>query len=330
MDVLENQLDENVSKMNFVQMKWNFHKEKCDRRQIGRLTKPKFISSQPAIIYPSVPKSKMDIRYFSEPIDFSIFDDIGIGSSLFSKENTLKSIPTQVRSATLRSSKSTNLASIIPTQDNESSAPTISASQRLPAPNVRPPTPPFGTLKFSSLNRGNKDYRAIHSQLPVIAPPKLPSNYNANNVVSTEEKFPKSSNSLNSISTQAVSQIAPITSSTSNTNLNIQNDKAHVTQPNSTVPATENVAQFSNLIPANYLEKGLFSLFKIKAIYFNEMFYFSTVVATYDYSASNDDELSFQENSVIYVIRKNDDGWWEGVLNGITGLFPGNYVEPCV
>lgn len=54
------------------------------------------------------------------------------------------------------------------------------------------------------------------------------------------------------------------------------------------------------------------------------------MVAVYDYVADKDDELSFQENAVIYVIRKNDDGWWEGVLNGITGLFPGNYVEPCV
>lgn len=54
------------------------------------------------------------------------------------------------------------------------------------------------------------------------------------------------------------------------------------------------------------------------------------VVAIYDYYADKDDELSFQESSVIYVLKKNDDGWWEGVMDGITGLFPGNYVEPCV
>lgn len=54
------------------------------------------------------------------------------------------------------------------------------------------------------------------------------------------------------------------------------------------------------------------------------------VIAIYDYAADKDDELSFQENSVIYVIRKNDDGWYEGVMDGITGLFPGNYVEPCL
>lgn len=34
-----------------------------------------------------------------------------------------------------------------------------------------------------------------------------------------------------------------------------------------------------------------------------------TVIAIYDYTAQRDDELSFQENSVIYVVKKNDDGW---------------------
>jgi hypothetical protein len=54
------------------------------------------------------------------------------------------------------------------------------------------------------------------------------------------------------------------------------------------------------------------------------------VVAIYDYYADKEDELSFQESAVIYVLKKNDDGWWEGVMDGVTGLFPGNYVEPCV
>lgn len=54
------------------------------------------------------------------------------------------------------------------------------------------------------------------------------------------------------------------------------------------------------------------------------------VVAIYDYQADKADELTFTENAVIYVIKKNDDGWWEGVMDGVTGLFPGNYVEPCI
>uniref|UniRef100_S4NN03 Abelson interacting protein n=2 Tax=Pararge aegeria TaxID=116150 RepID=S4NN03_9NEOP len=58
--------------------------------------------------------------------------------------------------------------------------------------------------------------------------------------------------------------------------------------------------------------------------------YIEKVVAIYDYYADKEDELSFQESAVIYVLKKNDDGWWEGVMDGVTGLFPGNYVEPCV
>ncbi|XP_049905693.1 abl interactor 2-like isoform X1 [Epinephelus moara] len=55
--------------------------------------------------------------------------------------------------------------------------------------------------------------------------------------------------------------------------------------------------------------------------------YMEKVVAIYDYTADKEDELSFQEGAIIYVIKKNEDGWYEGVMNATTGLFPGNYVE---
>uniref|UniRef100_A0A673NNE1 Abl interactor 2-like n=1 Tax=Sinocyclocheilus rhinocerous TaxID=307959 RepID=A0A673NNE1_9TELE len=55
--------------------------------------------------------------------------------------------------------------------------------------------------------------------------------------------------------------------------------------------------------------------------------YLEKVVAIYDYMRDKEDELSFQEGDIIYVIKKNDDGWYEGVMSGTTGLFPGNYVE---
>ncbi|XP_071270272.1 abl interactor 1-like isoform X3 [Salvelinus alpinus] len=55
--------------------------------------------------------------------------------------------------------------------------------------------------------------------------------------------------------------------------------------------------------------------------------YMQKVVAIYDYTADKNDELSFMEGAVIYIIKKNDDGWYEGISSGVTGLFPGNYVE---
>ncbi|XP_049605790.1 abl interactor 1a isoform X9 [Syngnathus scovelli] len=58
--------------------------------------------------------------------------------------------------------------------------------------------------------------------------------------------------------------------------------------------------------------------------------YVEKVVAIYDYSKDKDDELSFMEGAIIYVMKKNDDGWYEGVSGGVTGLFPGNYVESII
>ncbi|XP_069478727.1 SH3 domain-containing protein 21 isoform X2 [Ambystoma mexicanum] len=48
----------------------------------------------------------------------------------------------------------------------------------------------------------------------------------------------------------------------------------------------------------------------------------------FDYLAANNDELSMKAGDVIQVLRKEteDDGWWEGELNGKTGLFPDNFV----
>uniref|UniRef100_A0A8C0TV14 Abl interactor 2 n=1 Tax=Canis lupus familiaris TaxID=9615 RepID=A0A8C0TV14_CANLF len=37
--------------------------------------------------------------------------------------------------------------------------------------------------------------------------------------------------------------------------------------------------------------------------------YLEKVVAIYDYTKDKEDELSFQEGAIIYVIKKNDDGW---------------------
>ena len=54
----------------------------------------------------------------------------------------------------------------------------------------------------------------------------------------------------------------------------------------------------------------------------------SLVIGQYDYEKTRDDELSFVEGSVIYVMKVNDDGWYEGILDGKRGLFPGNYVQP--
>ncbi|XP_072284752.1 unconventional myosin-Ie-like [Pyxicephalus adspersus] len=47
----------------------------------------------------------------------------------------------------------------------------------------------------------------------------------------------------------------------------------------------------------------------------------------YAYDAQDTDELSFNANAVLEIIREDPSGWWQGRLRGREGLFPGNYVE---
>lgn len=65
--------------------------------------------------------------------------------------------------------------------------------------------------------------------------------------------------------------------------------------------------------------------------YKSHLFFLLSVVTLYEYIQARDDELTFQEGKIIYVVKKHDNGWFEGVMeNGASGLFPGNYVEVCL
>ncbi|KAI9685339.1 MAG: hypothetical protein M1820_010815 [Bogoriella megaspora] len=52
-----------------------------------------------------------------------------------------------------------------------------------------------------------------------------------------------------------------------------------------------------------------------------------TAIASYDYEAAEDNELSFPEGAKITSVEFPDDDWWFGSYGGHTGLFPANYVE---
>ena len=55
--------------------------------------------------------------------------------------------------------------------------------------------------------------------------------------------------------------------------------------------------------------------------------YIEVVESMFSYKAQKEDELNFTEGRTIYVLKKNPDGWYEGVLDGVRGLFPFNYVK---
>uniref|UniRef100_A0A8C5I4Y8 Osteoclast-stimulating factor 1 n=1 Tax=Gouania willdenowi TaxID=441366 RepID=A0A8C5I4Y8_GOUWI len=48
--------------------------------------------------------------------------------------------------------------------------------------------------------------------------------------------------------------------------------------------------------------------------------------AQYAYDAQDTDELSFNADDVIDIIKEDASGWWMGRLRGKQGLFPNNYV----
>ncbi|KAJ8097108.1 hypothetical protein POJ06DRAFT_39688 [Lipomyces tetrasporus] len=52
-----------------------------------------------------------------------------------------------------------------------------------------------------------------------------------------------------------------------------------------------------------------------------------SALASYDYEAQEDNELSFPEGAIIEDIQFPDEDWWSGVYNGERKLFPANYVS---
>ncbi|KAM3873052.1 SH3 domain-containing protein 21 [Diretmus argenteus] len=48
----------------------------------------------------------------------------------------------------------------------------------------------------------------------------------------------------------------------------------------------------------------------------------------FDYKAQTDDELELKKGDIVVIISKEteDEGWWEGELNGCHGFFPDNFV----
>ncbi|XP_059211912.1 intersectin-2a isoform X2 [Centropristis striata] len=51
------------------------------------------------------------------------------------------------------------------------------------------------------------------------------------------------------------------------------------------------------------------------------------VIAMYDYTAANRDELSFSKGQLINILDKTNPDWWKGDASGVTGLLPTNYVK---
>ncbi|CAL8083394.1 unnamed protein product [Orchesella dallaii] len=301
LDLQTAQLDEMAAQASHIAQSIAIHKEKVSRREIGVLTASKTQIRQYKILAPATPEKP--VKYVRKPIDYSLLDELGCGGA----RNKPMSLRNSLKAAT----------------------PMLSMTMNLP-PSTKPPTPPMGS-KMGTL-RGD---RSIYRAPPAVAPPQVPSHYAPNypmghpkrqssqseqrgyTTLPLQTSHPQQQASQNQVPLSAAGipfkqrDIQPMSHQqiiyAENKSLGITTGP--VSPPLPPPPQAELPMPEDSLVPKNYIEK---------------------VIAVYDYAAEREDELSFNENALIYVLKKNDDGWWEGVLNGQTGLFPGNYVEPCV
>lgn len=52
------------------------------------------------------------------------------------------------------------------------------------------------------------------------------------------------------------------------------------------------------------------------------------IYALYDFTAQDDDELTFATNDVMYVVNEDPSGWWTvQTFDGKFGVVPSNYFE---
>ncbi|XP_021359394.1 uncharacterized protein LOC110454287 isoform X2 [Mizuhopecten yessoensis] len=47
----------------------------------------------------------------------------------------------------------------------------------------------------------------------------------------------------------------------------------------------------------------------------------------FSYEPENEDELKLDVGNIVEILKQDEEGWWEGSVNGKTGMFPSNFVE---
>ncbi|XP_040404716.1 abl interactor 1 isoform X17 [Cygnus olor] len=306
LDIQASQLRRMESSINHISQTVDIHKEKVARREIGILTTNKNTSRTHKIIAPA--NMERPVRYIRKPIDYTVLDDVGHGVK----------------------------------HGNNQPARTGTLSRTNP-PTQKPPSPPMS-------GRGTLGRNTPYKTLEPVKPPTVPNDYMTSPARLGSQHSPGRTASLNqrprthsgssggsgsrensgsssigipiAVPTPSPPTIGPVADSPTPPpppppdEMPMFDDSPPPPPPPPVDYEDEEAAvvQYSDpyadgdpaWAPKNYIEK---------------------VVAIYDYTKDKDDELSFMEGAIIYVIKKNDDGWYEGVCNRVTGLFPGNYVE---
>ncbi|XP_077686107.1 abl interactor 2 isoform X2 [Eretmochelys imbricata] len=344
LDIQASQLRRMESSINHISQTVDIHKEKVARREIGILTTNKNTSRTHKIIAPA--NLERPVRYIRKPIDYTILDDIGHGVKVSTQNMKMGGLPrttppTQKPPSPPMSGKGTigssgSSGGSHPSSRSSSRENSGSGSVGVPiaVPTPSPPSVyPGHPVQFYSMNRPASRHipPTIGGSLPYRRPPSITSQTSLQNQMNGGPFYSQNPVSL-APPPPSILQVTP--------QLPLMGFVARVQEnisdtPPPPPPVDEPVFDESPPPPPppeDYEEEEA-AVVEYSDPYAEEdppwapRTYLEKVVAIYDYTKDKEDELSFQEGAIIYVIKKNDDGWYEGVMNGVTGLFPGNYVE---
>ncbi|KAM8789698.1 abl interactor 2 isoform 29-T29 [Rhynchonycteris naso] len=314
LDIQASQLRRMESSINHISQTVDIHKEKVARREIGILTTNKNTLRTHKIIAPT--NLERPVRYIRKPIDYTILDDIGHGVKVSTQNMKMGGLPrttppTQKPPSPPLSGKGTlgsgSSGGSHPSSRSSSRENSGSGSVGVPiaVPTPSPPSVfPGHPVQFYSMNRPASRHTppTVGGSLPYRRPPSITSQTSLQNQMNGGPFY--SQNPVSDAPPPPPPAGEPV----------FDESPPPPPPPEDYEEEEAAVVEYSDpyaeedppWAPRSYLEK---------------------VVAIYDYTKDKEDELSFQEGAIIYVIKKNDDGWYEGVMNGVTGLFPGNYVE---
>ncbi|KAL6115185.1 abi2 [Pungitius sinensis] len=330
LDIQASQLRRMESSINHISQTVDIHKEKVARREIGILTTNKNTSRTHKIIAPANPERP--VRYIRKPVDYSMLDDMGHGvkagvQNMKAGGGTLPRTnpPTQKPPSPPMSGKGTlgsgSSGGSHPSSSRSSSRENSgSGSVGVPiaVPTPAPPNAFPGAAQFYSMNRPAQPPQnsQVGGSLPYRRPASVTGQPNA-------ALSPSQLNGGPHFAQNQVSDAPPPPPPPA--------DDPVFDEPAPPPPPDDYEDEEDGEEDEEEEEES--AVVEYSDPYAEEdppwapRTYMEKVVAIYDYARDKEDELSFQEGAIIYVIKKNDDGWYEGVMNGTTGLFPGNYVE---
>ncbi|XP_059380317.1 abl interactor 1a isoform X10 [Carassius carassius] len=307
LDIQASQLRRMESSINHISQTVDIHKEKVARREIGILTTNKNTSRTHKIIAPG--NIERPVRYIRKPIDYTVLDDVGHGVKQHGNNQS-------IRGGTL---------------------------SRTNPPTQKPPSPPLP-------GRGTLGRNNPYKTLEPVKPPTVPNDYMTSPARLGSQHSPGRTASLNqrprthsgssggsgSRENSGGSSIAvPIAVPTPSIPNSVPVADSPTPPP---PPPPDDMPMFDEAPPPPPPPAVEYEDEEAAVVQYSDPYadgdpqwapksYIEKVVAIYDYTKDKDDELSFMEGAIIYIIKKNDDGWFEGVCSGVTGLFPGNYVE---